>query len=91
MFRKLENVKIYFVKGSFKMKKLFCLFLVISSILISGITAFAAEIPIKKIISLHDSVMILAENGDLYRADSIYSSTKELVETNVVDLFWTEG
>lgn len=73
------------------MKKIVLSFLVIAMVTISGITAFAAEIPIKKIISLHDSIMILVENGDLYRADSIYSSTKELVETNVVDLFWLKG
>lgn len=73
------------------MKKIVLSFLVISSILITGFTAFAAEIPIKKIIPVsNDYIMILAENGDLYCADSIYSSTKELVKTNVMDFFMTD-
>lgn len=73
------------------MKKVSVFFVALAAILMSGFTVSAAEIPIKKIVSVFGHyIIILAENGDLYCADSIYSSTKELVETNVVDFFLTD-
>lgn len=72
------------------MKKKIFSFVLMAMIVLSRFAASAAEIPIKKIIPVsNDYIIVLAENGELYCADSIYSSTKKLIEKNVVDFFMT--
>lgn len=62
--------------------------LIISVIMIgSQFNVFAADIPIKKIVPMSSGIMILSDNGDLYHADSLYSSTKEFVTKNVIDFY----
>ncbi len=62
--------------------------LIISVIMLgSQFSAFAADIPIKKVMSIGADVLVLAENGDLYFADSIDASTKTRLYRNVNDVY----